>query len=800
MGDEQGGVTTDPKEARFFDFDFVVEGENLGRVSISINERGTLKVFYSQGILEDSNDFVHELWYDFLREMRMFAKRRLLRFDTRDITKSNLNKNDFQYLAANGPKDQNMNMSESAKFEGSKKTSYRVLEKTKLIARHKESIENETAGARSRKNNIKALYIENSEGERFKYPFIHIAGAKAMQRHVANGGKPYDDIGNNIIEMSEEIMQLTSFKRHIGKPDGMNERVNEIAAKTNGKLEMLRRTVEGMCNQTYYEKWSESFVPNKGDMQMDQATMEDYKNAFTVSSFREDLAQYFPLIHKIMHEAGEVDLEEFVGEGKDSTCEGCGMAESKCECPTEEGIAGGAVGGAIGAFATKSPRGALAGAELGSDAEDAIKGAMGEGGMDPAAEQDYAQWEQALRPHGDGAYAFDLVRGDETTIKNILAYVKQNRAVLGKEVSDETGRTVKDAIIDIRNKFPQLYQAAQQPQGVVAQPKPRSAAESIEDFVEWADRVEEGRLEPDTLAQLKELIDGGLTLDEAGRSAIDALQGIGIFDDELEAALEELSKVNTDADPKDTILAWLDKDDPEAAKEFGYKGTAQPADAGEKMPTENTGGMTPSVRDVAEMVYSMYNKNHKKQGLGPWPRGEEGVITHVTKELGEEAGQMAEQLVKELSTSVHEGPDMDQIPAYVRKQKQQSQQTAQAATDKRNEKAGAKVWSSPRTNEDDSAEQMTPNWAKYVLDQLYNSDGEVTLTDLFDEGIPGLHAMFMDTAQKHGLNTDDEFEDVQHELTLELEDLIKGGHESDDEKLPEDSTFEAIMRLVNYKK
>ena len=80
----------------------------------------------------------------------------------------------------------------------------------------------------------------------------------------------------------------------------------------------------------------------------------------------------------------------------------------------------------------------------------------------------------------------------------------------------------------------------------------------------------------------------------------------------------------------------------------------------------------------------------------------------------------------------------------------------------------------------ESAEQMTPNWAKYVLDQIYNSNGEVSLTDLFDEGIPGLHAMFMDTAQKHGLNTDDEFEDVQHELTLELEDLIKGGHDLDE--------------------
>jgi hypothetical protein len=77
----------------------------------------------------------------------------------------------------------------------------------------------------------------------------------------------------------------------------------------------------------------------------------------------------------------------------------------------------------------------------------------------------------------------------------------------------------------------------------------------------------------------------------------------------------------------------------------------------------------------------------------------------------------------------------------------------------------------------EGANDMTPNWAKYVLDQIYNSDGAVTLTDLFDEGIPGLHDMFMATAEAHGLDPEEEFEDVQHELTVELEDLIKGGHE-----------------------
>ncbi len=559
MGDEQGGVTTDPKEARFFDFDFVVEGKNLGRVSISINETGTLKIFYSQGILEDSDDFIHQLWYDFLREMRMFAKRRLLRFDTRDITKSNLNKNDFQYLASTGQKDTSMNMNESAKFEGSKKTSYRVLEKTKLIAKHKKSIENEAHGARSRGNNIKALYIENSEGERFKYPFIHIAGAKAMQRHVANGGRPYDDKGTSIIKMSEEILQLSAFKRHIGKPDGMNQKVNEITSKTESKLQILRRTVENLSNQSFYEQWSERFVPNNENLELDEATLEDYKNAFTVSSFREDLMQYFPLIHKIMHETSEVDLD-------------------------------------------------------------------------------------------------DVVRIEQ--------------------VEEETSS---------------------------------SPVDDFATFEEWANRLEEGKLEPDTIMQLKDLLDQGLTLDVDGRSTIDALQGIGINDEELENALAQLSKVNPEADPKDTILGWLAKDDLEAAQELGYKGgeTApeeeEPAMADE-LPKEDTAtkldtSKNSHVRKIAEKVFSHYNRHHKEQGLGPFPKGEKGIYQEVKNDLGDEAGELAIELIKELGGDISSLKDTSEAidpknprdyekPAYMRRQAGQAPLTTKAGLAKRKAELG----------------------------------------------------------------------------------------------------------------
>lgn len=53
----------------------------------------------------------------------------MLRFDTRDITKGNLSKDDFQYLAQNGTKENSMN--ESSMY-GGPKTSFRKLENTLL--------------------------------------------------------------------------------------------------------------------------------------------------------------------------------------------------------------------------------------------------------------------------------------------------------------------------------------------------------------------------------------------------------------------------------------------------------------------------------------------------------------------------------------------------------------------------------------------------------------------------------------------------------------------------------------------
>lgn len=310
IGDDSGSVTASPADARFFDFDFAVEGTVLGRVSISINDIGNLKIFYSQGIMENADSITQTMWYDFLKEMRFFAKRRLLSFDTRDITKGNLDKTDFQYLAQNGPKDNNMN--ESAMF-GSSKTSHRKLENTDLIIRHSEAIDTTKPGARSRK--IKNLFIQNEEGERFKFPFIYLPGARAMQRHVANGGLPYDPAGENIIKTCEEILKLSDFGRKV-KHSTLNDNAHSIAEKAGQKLKQLRHHMECMSKQGYYESWKESYAPESDMLELDDATMESYKDTFTQTKFDEALADVFPILHKIMQEAGEVDLESYVSEAQ----------------------------------------------------------------------------------------------------------------------------------------------------------------------------------------------------------------------------------------------------------------------------------------------------------------------------------------------------------------------------------------------------------------------------------------------------------------------------------------------------
>lgn len=318
MGDETGAVTIDPAQARFFDFDFALEGNDLGRVSISLNDPGSLKIYYSQGITENQDTPAKQIWYRFLKEMRLFAMRRLLRFDTRDISKANLDRKDFQYLATKGTEDEEMTQMNESRWsqKSTRKTSRAVKGTTEVIVRHNHNVDEMYPGARSQKKNIKAIFIQNREGERFKYPFIHPAGAFAMAQHVDHGGVPHDPAGKAIMRMSERIAQLQEFHRQVQRSQ-LHDDAMGIANRAHSRLMELRTTIESLGKRHHYENWIAEFNETTDDDldELDPVTMEEYKSKFTQTNFKEELAKFFPLIHKIMQETNAIDLEEYVGEG-----------------------------------------------------------------------------------------------------------------------------------------------------------------------------------------------------------------------------------------------------------------------------------------------------------------------------------------------------------------------------------------------------------------------------------------------------------------------------------------------------
>lgn len=310
LGNSGGAITINPEEARFFDFDYM-EGETaIGHVSISLAEQSSLKVYFSTGITESMDGNQKTNWYGFLKELRQFAKRRLMAFDTRDITKDNLDQRDYEFLSQhNQPKEQQNKvvkpvgesiMSESTLY-GSKTVSYQKLMDTRLIIKHSQAVMDDAApGARSR--NISGLFVENQDGERFKYPFIHLAGARAMQRHVANGGVPYDDLGKSIVNMSEEIAQLKSFGNYVVRNDLMNSETNNVVERSAEQLNRLREQIKAMSKQGHYEQYRESFQAQPQE-EVPQEFVEEFTEKFTVRNFKEDIKNVFPVLYRLMKES-----------------------------------------------------------------------------------------------------------------------------------------------------------------------------------------------------------------------------------------------------------------------------------------------------------------------------------------------------------------------------------------------------------------------------------------------------------------------------------------------------------------
>ena len=321
LGDENGAATANPQNAVFFEFEFQEDADTFGSVSVSLADGESMKVYYNRDLVSKIDEDSKDEWYAFLKELKDFAVEHQLRFDVRDITKNNLTKQDYQNIADTNKTVNTGEMSEELAritklagvnegLTGTAKRSYENLDKTKLIIRHKGKVDETVPGARSRQ--IQSLYIENEDGERFKYPLTHLAGARAMMRHVANGGRPHDEFGQHIIQTSEDIAKLNSFARYVSHKDQLNDNAGDIIEQTKLKLENLRTYMKSLSNQTHYEASCKGYRKAE-DQILDDETVAKLREKFTMTNLDKRVEDAFPLISKVM---AELEASDVVTVGK----------------------------------------------------------------------------------------------------------------------------------------------------------------------------------------------------------------------------------------------------------------------------------------------------------------------------------------------------------------------------------------------------------------------------------------------------------------------------------------------------
>lgn len=216
LRDKSGDDTKNPEAARFYNFDYIsADGENFGNITISIVDEKNLKIIYGSNITDGLDDAQQQEWSQFLKGMRYFARRSGLRFDNRDINRSNLDLRDIKQQAGT---DATFNKDELAISEGrlygfgnNKRVSFGDVGKHKIIIRHKNQINPDKRGDRARQ--IENLFIETPIGERFLLDHINLEGARALARHLNEGGSIADEGGQLINEMVREMASMRHFVR-----------------------------------------------------------------------------------------------------------------------------------------------------------------------------------------------------------------------------------------------------------------------------------------------------------------------------------------------------------------------------------------------------------------------------------------------------------------------------------------------------------------------------------------------------------------------------------------------------------
>lgn len=281
MTDDDSQATENPQAARFFNFDYEEDGVKFGNLTASLADSQTLSLIYHLDITKYMDRAEKKKWYDFLRELRKFAKSHMLRFDVHDITKAELSQKDLKFVT-NQNKEKNQLGESRVLWARRGKVSEGDVGNVKVHVFHSERMDE---NPHNRLLRVDRIFLVNESGERFLLPFKSVVGAKAMANHVSRGGNPYDTTGKLIGNAVNEMTNLRRFASATRRKTFESEDAHQIIEAAQSIKESIKRSLFRLANNSRFDENIEDL--NK--LLAEQDDVEDIKPYFMQSTYNENL-------------------------------------------------------------------------------------------------------------------------------------------------------------------------------------------------------------------------------------------------------------------------------------------------------------------------------------------------------------------------------------------------------------------------------------------------------------------------------------------------------------------------------
>ena len=313
MLDTSGKEIPTPEEAEVFQFNFVKDGEDYGKVTISIDGLHKLVIYFSDDIANSEKEESHgedESWYKVLNQLKRFSQKYQLSFELRNV----------DHLKHDMAKREYMKKQERISegyYPMGKKASYSdAVPSEKIVLQHTRQIEE----GEQRYRNIAKIFLENSEGERFLAPTTKPGVARVYGRLIAEGDKPHGERWNHVTSLVEEYQKMGAFVRAT-RNGQFNESAQRLVNEGVNHYQSLRETLSRMTGHRGYNTYFESWTPS---LMEDETEETNLNELFVQETLDPRIESVMPILNKLQKKVAEMKEVGELAEWADSLTEAPG--------------------------------------------------------------------------------------------------------------------------------------------------------------------------------------------------------------------------------------------------------------------------------------------------------------------------------------------------------------------------------------------------------------------------------------------------------------------------------------------